>query len=69
LFLWEEFNPNQSLDPEQIIGLNANVFDIADTFRKAYPNARPLHGTGGSPAPDIVMQYLFTIFAVQTLRG
>ena len=26
-----------------IIGLKANVFDIADTFRKAYPNARILY--------------------------
>ena len=26
-----------------IIGLKANVFDIADTFRKAYPNARLLY--------------------------
>ncbi|WP_018357838.1 helicase-related protein [Porphyromonas levii] len=26
-----------------IIGLKANVFDIADTFRKAYPNARVLY--------------------------
>ena len=26
-----------------IIGLKANVFDIADTFRKAYPNAKILY--------------------------
>lgn len=26
-----------------IIGLKANVFDIADTFRKAYPNAKALY--------------------------
>ena len=26
-----------------IIGLKANVFDIADTFRKAYPNAKVLY--------------------------
>ena len=26
-----------------VIGLKANVFDIADTFRKAYPNARILY--------------------------
>ena len=26
-----------------IIGLKANVFDIADTFRKAYPNAKTLY--------------------------
>ena len=26
-----------------IIGLKANVFDIANTFRKAYPNARVLY--------------------------